>query len=45
MARYIIQHQVKSADDLKGFNTGGYAYQAEESDAATMVFTRDDPKA
>ena len=45
MARYIIQHQVKSADDLKGFNTGGYAYQPDASDDGMMVFTRDDPNA
>ena len=45
MARYIIQNQVQSAEDLKGFNMGGYAYQAGDSDAGTMVFTRDDPKA
>jgi len=45
MARYIIQHQVKSAEDLKGFNTGGYAFQPDDSDATNMVFTRDDPNA
>jgi len=45
MARFIIQHQVKTADALKAFNAGGYAFQPDQSDAATLVFTRDDPKA
>ena len=45
MARYVIQNQIKSAEDLKGFNAGGYEFDAASSDASSMVFTRDDPKA
>jgi len=45
MARFIIQHQIKTVDALKAFNAGGYAFQSSESDDATLVFTRDDPKA
>lgn len=45
MARFIIQNQIKTIDGLKDFNTGGYAYAADLSDDANMVFTRDDPKA
>ena len=43
MARFMIEHQLTSRDDLQGFTTGGYAYQHDLSDASTMVFTRLDP--
>ncbi|MEM7543271.1 MAG: peroxide stress protein YaaA [Pseudomonadota bacterium] len=43
MARYIIDNRIKRADDLTGFNTGGYAYDPKQSDDRTLVFTRDKP--
>lgn len=43
MARFMIEHQLTSRDDLQGFTTRGYAYQQDLSDASTMVFTRLDP--
>jgi len=43
MARYIIQNRLTQIDDLKGFNSGGYSYQPDQSDAQKWVFTRDYP--
>ena len=40
MARYIIQNRIDNVDDLKKFKEAGYAYQADQSDATTFVFTR-----
>lgn len=40
MARYILENQIERLEDLQGFNTGGYAYQADLSDEQNLVFTR-----
>ena len=43
MARYIIQNRLTQTDDLKEFNSGGYSYQPDQSDAQKWVFLRDYP--
>ena len=43
MARYIVQTRAKRPEDLRGFDTGGYAFNEAMSSAAKMVFTRDKP--
>ena len=43
MARYIIQNRLTQSDDLKGFDSGGYSYQLDQSDAHKWVFLRDYP--
>jgi cytoplasmic iron level regulating protein YaaA (DUF328/UPF0246 family) len=43
MARYIIQNQVQESEELRNFSSGGYRYQADQSDAHKMVFLRDHP--
>lgn len=40
MARYIIQNQLTDAEQLKGFDLGGYGYNAELSKGNDWVFTR-----
>ena len=40
MARFIMQNRLTNFEDLKGFNSGGYCYQAELSDTDNLVFTR-----
>ncbi len=42
MARYMVQNQVKHADQLKEFNLEGYYYDAQQSTAQNMVFLRDE---
>lgn len=44
MARYIVQHRLTDATDLKGFDTGGYAFEAALSGDDEMVFLRDYPQ-
>lgn len=41
MARFIAEHRLTDPADLRGFSVGGYAYSEERSDAARMVFLRD----
>lgn len=43
MARFIIQNRLKQSDDLKGFDSGGYSYQADQSDDQKWVFLREHP--
>jgi len=43
MARYIIQNRIESSEGLKDFNSGGYKYQAAQSDDSVWVFTRKQP--
>ena len=43
MARHIIQNRLTQSDDLKGFDSGGYSYQPDQSDAHKWVFLRDYP--
>ena len=44
MARHIVQNRLTDPADLQGFSAGGYRYEADASDGATMVFMRDYPK-
>ena len=40
MARYLIDSQAKTLDDIKGFTYGGYQYDANQSTDKRLVFTR-----
>jgi uncharacterized protein len=40
MARYLIDTQAKTIDDIKGFTNGGYQYDAKQSSEMRLVFTR-----
>ncbi|MFD2168004.1 peroxide stress protein YaaA [Thalassotalea euphylliae] len=40
MARFIIQHQLTEAEQLKGFDVAGYSYNEELSKGDDFVFTR-----
>ena len=40
MARYAIQNRIERADDLKAFDSAGYAFREELSDETSWVFTR-----
>ncbi|MDN3665881.1 peroxide stress protein YaaA [Algibacter miyuki] len=40
MARYIIDTDAKTIDDLKGFNYGGYGFSEEMSKENDLIFTR-----
>lgn len=42
MARFIIENQLSSIDDLKSFNTDGYYFDAASSLAGELVFKRDE---
>lgn len=44
MARYVIENRLTDADGIKGFNTGGYAYDADLSEGDKWVFLRDYPE-
>lgn len=41
MARWAVQHAVSDAEALKGFNSEGYTFDANASDATHWVFRRD----
>ena len=41
MARFIAEHRLTDAGDLRGFDIGGYAFCAERSDEGRLVFLRD----
>jgi len=43
MARYMIQNRVETAEDIKGFDLGGYAFQPDLSEGDRWVFLRDYP--
>ena len=43
MARYMVQNQVKTMAALKDFAVGGYRYEADLSDATSLVFLREQP--
>jgi uncharacterized protein len=45
MARFIIEQQIEDPAGLKKFNIAGYKYNAAESTARELVFTRDAPPA
>lgn len=40
MSAFIIQNKISRADDLKQFDTAGYAFDAKQSTATEWVFTR-----
>jgi len=40
MVRYIIDNNLENVEDLKGFNSDGYAFDANLSTATELVFTR-----
>ncbi len=40
MSRYAIRNRAADVDDLKGFDSEGYAFAAEVSDDDTLVFRR-----
>lgn len=43
MARFIVENRLTEPDDIKGFQTGGYAFDADLSEGDTWVFLRDYP--
>jgi cytoplasmic iron level regulating protein YaaA (DUF328/UPF0246 family) len=44
MARWIVEHRVERASDLKHFDCDGYRLDESRSDGGEMVFTRKQPK-
>ncbi len=40
MARYLIDSQAKTLEDMKGFTAGGYQFDANQSSEKRLVFTR-----
>ena len=42
MARFIVDHQIDSVEDLKAFNYENYGYNAKLSTEKDWVFTRDE---
>lgn len=45
MARYIIEKEINDVAALKKYRVGGYRYNAKESSARELVFTRDEAPA
>jgi len=45
MARYIVQRRLTDPEGLKDFDSGGYTYQPDQSDAKKWLFLRDYPEA
>lgn len=45
MARYVIEKEINDIPALKRFRVAGYRYNAKESSARELVFTRDTPPA
>lgn len=41
MARYIIDHQIKDADQIKQFDTAGYCFNKDMSEGDNWVFIRE----
>ena len=44
MARYIIEKEINDVAPLKKYRVAGYRYNAKESTARELVFTRDTPQ-
>lgn len=42
MSRYIIENKINSPEDLQGFDTAGYRYNADLSKKGKPVFTREE---
>ena len=45
MARYIIENKIERAEDLKGFNSDGYYFDADSYLKGELVFKRDEQAA
>lgn len=45
MARFVIEQQIQQVEDLKTFNSEGYYFDAENSNAKELVFKRDEQAA
>ncbi|EBA13628.1 hypothetical protein RCCS2_07064 [Roseobacter sp. CCS2] len=45
MARFMVENRVTDADGIKGFTSGGYAYDPDLSEGDKWVFVRDYPAA
>ncbi|MHA3054090.1 peroxide stress protein YaaA [Acinetobacter sp. ANC 4633] len=45
MARFVIEQQIQQIEDLKAFNSEGYYFDAENSNAKELVFKRDEQAA
>ena len=43
MARYVIDHRIERADDLRAFDTAGYSFQKSASSDTEWVFSRPQP--
>lgn len=44
MARYLTEIRATHADDIRGFSTGGYAFDGDLSEGNKWVFVRDYPE-
>ena len=44
MARYMIVNRLQDPEDIKGFDTGGYAFDPDLSEGDKWVFLRDYPE-
>ena len=40
MVRFLAENEIRSVEDLKGFNTDGYAFSEQFSKGNTLVFIR-----
>ena len=40
MVRYILEHNIETIKDLKGFNSSGYVFDESLSSGAELIFTR-----
>ncbi|ENV47750.1 UPF0246 protein [Acinetobacter brisouii CIP 110357] len=45
MARFVIEQQIQQVEDLKAFNSEGYYFDVENSNAKELVFKRDEQAA
>lgn len=45
MARCVVTNRLRDAEDIRSFNTGGYAFDPDLSDGDKWVFLRDYPEA
>lgn len=43
MARWILENRIEKADDLKAFDSEGYAYDAKASSESELIFSRKQP--
>jgi cytoplasmic iron level regulating protein YaaA (DUF328/UPF0246 family) len=43
MARFIIENRVSDLDGLKEFDSGGYVFEASQSDEKSLTFVRPYP--